>query len=190
METIKFRLTGTTPLLMHNSRLCDPLDEHTQRLKRLTSIRKKTEENHKDMADIEFEGGLYFDPELGPYIPGEWLEATIIDGGKIQRNGTKIKQGVMVLDDKAKLNYDGPRGLEALRHSRTLRDMRSVVVGTGRLMRCRPKFPLGWSVDFTVSYNPDMINGDEVVSAISQAGAFRGMGDYRPRYGRFTVEVI
>lgn len=56
-------------------------------------------------------------------------------------------------------------------------------------MRCRPKFN-EWACEFTVAYNEDVLNIEEVKKAIQDAGQLIGVCDYRPRYGKFQAEVI
>jgi hypothetical protein len=188
METITFRIKGAT-LLMHNIRFANPLDPISKRLKAITSIRNKTDENVLDIADIEFEGGLYYDETIGPYIPGLWLDACLVDGGRLQKNGTKIEQSALVLDDMVPLEYDGPRSMEKLKTDHRFRDVRAVGVGKARPMRCRPKFT-NWAAQFSVQFDPERINRNELVAALHAAGQYKGLGDFRPRFGRFTAEVV
>lgn len=188
METITFKITGAA-LLMHSIRLANPLDPITKRMKALTSIRKKTDENLADIADVEFEGGLYYDETVGPYIPGMWLDACLVDGGKLQKNGTKIKQSALVLDDMVPIEYEGPRTPEKLKADPRFRDVRAVTIGQAKTMRCRPKFT-NWGAQFSVQFDPQLINRNELVAALHAAGQCKGLGDFRPRFGRFTAEVV
>ncbi len=188
METITFKINGAV-LLMHSIQLANPLDPITKRMKALTGLRKKTDENLADIADVEFEGGLYYDETEGPYIPGMWLDACMVDGGKLQKNGTKIKQSALVLEDRVPIQYEGPRKLDALKADPRFRDVRAVTVGTSKVMRCRPKFT-NWSAQFSVQFDPQLIDRKELVDAVNAAGQCKGLGDFRPRFGRFTVEVV
>jgi hypothetical protein len=54
-------------------------------------------------------------------------------------------------------------------------------------MRYRPIFR-NWSLSATVMVNEDVVNLNEVKKALVDAGALIGLGDYRPRFGRFNVE--
>lgn len=68
---IKFRITlhGINPLLMHNSRLSNPLDPNAKAMKKVSGKRQKTDEDHAELARLEHAGSLYHDPIAGPYIP-------------------------------------------------------------------------------------------------------------------------
>lgn len=191
METIKVRIKAETPLLMHSGRLADPLDPATKELKALTGKVKKTDADHEAIAKCEWAGGLYLN-EDGPYIPACNLDACIKGAAKKQKLGTKFGAAVMVVEDAAKLVYQGPRDLDGMWKA-GYRDVRGVVISNKRLMRCRPMFK-NWSAEFTVAFDPRDVNRESVVQAISDAGRAIGLGDMRPqkggRYGKFTAEVL
>ena len=47
-----------------------------------------------------------------------------------------------------------------------------------------------WSLNATIVVNEEVVNVNEVKKAVQDAGALIGLGDYRPRFGRFNVEFI
>ena len=102
-------LTGTAPLLMHNSRLSNPLDPATKALKKVTGKRNKTDDDHEQVARLEFAGGLYLDPDVGPFIPGENIARALVDGAKLTKMGVKVTRGVFISTDVNPLSYNGPR---------------------------------------------------------------------------------
>ena len=55
MDTLKVKIKALpdTSMLHHNIRLANPMDEGSQKMKSLTSIRKKTEEIYGQIADVE-----------------------------------------------------------------------------------------------------------------------------------------
>ena len=67
-------------------------------------------------------------------------------------------------------------------------DVRAVKVGTAKIMRSRPKFQ-EWGGVFTLQFNPEQINESEILQILTDAGSLVGVGDYRPRFGKFSVEV-
>lgn len=190
METMKVRITGETPILMHNGRLANPLDEATKKLKALTDRAKKTDSDHADIARAEWEGGLYLD-EQGPFIPCDNIDACLKGGAKLQKLGKKFGAAVAVVEDRIPIQYKGPRDAEGLWASKFY-DVRGVVVGIKRVQRCRPIFK-EWSASFTVAFDPQDVNRREVEKALSDAGRTIGLFDRRPekggRFGKFAVEV-
>lgn len=184
----RMTLTGTEPLLMHNARLADPLDSATKALKVVSGKRKKTEDDHAEMARLEYLGGLYLDPDVGPYIPGENIERCLVDAGKITRSGRMITQGVFVKTNVNPVGYKGPRDPEGLWADTNFRLVKSVKVTTSRIMRTRPMFRQ-WRLDAEGVLDTAILSLEDLRSIAETAGARIGLGDYRPRYGRFTVEV-
>lgn len=188
MELIKFRITGTRPLLMHADTLADPLNPLSKVHKELTTKRKKTDEDFEMIAKSEWRASFYFDEEIGPYIPAFNIEASIKEGAKISRLGKHIERGVEILEEKSKLEYQGPRTLNELWNA-GFYDARTVKVSTSRIMRYRPMFRT-WATEFTVVFDNEVINRNQVIKCVKDAGEYAGIGDYRPKFGRFKVEVI
>jgi hypothetical protein len=58
-----------------------------------------------------------------------------------------------------------------------------------KIMRYRPILRK-WSLNATIVVNEEVVNINEVKKAVQDAGALIGLGDYRPRFGRFNVEFI
>lgn len=189
----KFRLTctGTLPLLMHNARLADPLDEITKAIGRITSKRKMTEVDHEEKARLEHMGSLYFDSEVGPFLPGQNFERCLVDAGRVTSAGKKIERGVFIETDVNPVVYEGPRTIDGLWQDRNFRYTASAKVGTKRVPRTRPYFRQ-WVTQADGVYDPAVINLEELTEIAGTAGRMIGLGDWRPRFGRFeaTVEAI
>jgi hypothetical protein len=185
-----FRLTcvGTVPLLMHNARLSNPLDDIAKAMKRVSSKRTKTEEDHEELARLEHMGGLYFDRDLGPYLPGQNFERCLVDAARITKSGKKIERGVFVTENVNPIAYDGPRDIDGLWKDENFRHSASVKVGMVRVTRTRPQFRQ-WTVDTEGEYDPAVINLDELGEIAGTAGRMIGLGDWRPRFGRFVATV-
>lgn len=189
MDTITIRIKGTSPLLMQAETLANPLHELTKAHKAVSGKRKKTEDDYIWLMESEWSASMYYDEEIGPFVPALNMEGCIAEAGKIHRLGKTIKQAVQVVNDKAKLEYDGPRKKEALWKSNKFSDVRGVNVGGKKIMRCRPIF-LGWSAQFDIAFMDDVIDRSDLVRVVEEAGRRIGIGTYRPRFGRFSVEVV
>jgi len=187
---VRMTATGTRPLIMHNVRLASPLNAYAKELKRLNSKRNKTDEDRLAVARVEFEGGLYYDKELGPYIPAPNLFRSLIDGGRLTKAGKKIERGVIIDGIEFPLLYRGPRDIEGLwgDGESEFVDVRTVVVMRAKIDRCRPIFR-DWTVEAEVILDPAVIDLDEFAEVARNAGQMVGLGDYRLMFGRYTVEV-
>ena len=186
MEKMTITIRGTAPLLMHNGQLCDPTNEHARAVAAAVKIAKakKTDAAHEQVYKAEFLGGLYLDENLEPCIPGEMLEAMLCDGAKVTKQGKEVKAGLIV-DGNFPLEYKGPRDGEGLWAAKFFKTV-GARIGKVRVMRTRPCFT-GWSCTFDVHYNPTLINPASLRQFAVKAGEEKGIGDNRPRYGRFEV---
>ena len=187
---MRFRITitGTAPMLMHNGRLANPLDPATQALKALTAKRKKTDDDLIDIARAEFLGGLYIDPDVGPYVPGENVERAILDAAKLTKNGMNVKRGLFIETDVNPIAYHGPRTAEALWEDENFRLIRTVRNQQNRVSRCRPMFT-DWRTSAEGTLDESVLDFRTLAAIVEQAGAYVGLGDWRPRYGRFTADL-
>jgi hypothetical protein len=179
-------------LIQHSDRLANPLDPATKIHKKLTAVRNKTESDHETIALSEWRGALYFDDVMGPYLPTANIRSSLVDGAKLRKLGKAVQRGTLILEDKVRLDYQGPRDLSAMEKDSRFIDCRSVVVAGKRLMRYRPIFRC-WSVVVEIQFDPSVIEREQLVSAMNDAGRLIGIGDLRPNkggsYGRYEVSI-
>lgn len=188
MRIIKMRFTGLCPILMHSERGANPLDKAVVEHKKLTSKRKKTDDDFVAIAWSEYQLGIYHDPELGPYVPATNIDKCIVEGARKNKLGKAFESSARCVADRVRLDYDGPREVRALYEAGFV-DMRGVGVSQSRVMRCRPIFPR-WSLSFDFAFDESVADESSVIMAADMAGKLVGLGDYRPRFGRFAVEVL
>lgn len=187
-KTVSLRLTGVSPLVCHNGQLADPLNYWSRELKRVTSKRHKVEADMEEAARIEFFGGLYLNEAGAPVIPADLVQATLIAGAKKSKQGPQAKSAMIVLHDSP-IEYDGPKVKEDLWNDQRFRLRVAVKVGTSKVMRTRPIFH-DWAVNTEVQYLPELVNAQDLKEWAYAAGTQIGIGDWRPRYGRFGVAVV
>lgn len=192
---------GGTPLLCHNERLADPLDEVTRAIAAISKKRNKTEANHEEIARLECFGGLYMHPPLtlngngngsvarGPGVPGWNVLRCLQDGASRHKRGKDVLRGIYPLDEFADLVYDGPRDPANLwQEGWWLR--KTVGVQRSRTVRTRPLFP-EWQVAVPIEVDMAIWDLDTLRVCWRDAGLYAGLGDMRPVYGRFagTIQV-
>ena len=201
VENQKYLVTiSGLKLLMHNGQLSDPLNAYAKSMKEISKKVSKTDADHAELKRREFIGSLYFDSDdpkakpahkgMGPFIPRDWLEAMLIEGARKKRKGKDFESSIFVVDEQYPLEYDGPRDMESLSTDPKFRLEKRIVVGKGKsVIRTRPLFR-NWRVTFEVEFPAEFINASDVEEAITAAGHLVGLGDWRPRYGRFTNDVF
>jgi len=183
IDRIELEIEGVSPLLMHNGEMADPLNPMTQELKKVSSKRVKTESDHREMAKLEWHAGIY-QQEGVVVVPGVMLDKTIIEAARKSRKGKQVQSGVMVDGDPALEFPDKGKSLTALYESGSYTDRRMVVVQKNRIARTRPKFNV-WSLQFSIQFDDELVSRSELVDMVDLAGQTIGIGDYRPRFGRF-----
>lgn len=180
-------IRGLAPLVMHNGQLADPLNPFSKAMKAISGKRKKTDADLAQMADIEWRGGLYTDGNDRPVVPSRVIEAMIAKGATRSKEGKQALSGMFVESD-GRLSFAGDNlTIDQLCASPDHRLTVGVRVGQSRVMRTRPIFK-DWSVTFEVSASTEVVTDSASLRRwVSDAGAFIGLCDYRPRYGRFDV---
>lgn len=156
-------------------------------MKQISGKRLKTDADHRELSRLDFQSALYMGPE-GPVIPAQNIEAMLIEAAKKKRQGVVAKSGLYCTQD-ALLLYDGPHEADALWEDEKFRHKAIVRVQNARLVRTRPIFP-EWQATITLSFEDSVVNLAQVDEWIFIAGRMIGLGDWRPRHGRFSVELV
>lgn len=185
-ERLRFRIIGASPLVMHNGQLASPLNPIAREMKRVSGKRAKTDSDYEQLAKLEFLGSLYLSAGE-PCIPGEVFESCLTQAAKKARRGAQAKAGI-ICDENFRLEYEGPRSAEGLWTDEAFRFVVGVRVGQARVMRCRPVFRK-WSATVVVDFLPDQLNGRDIIELAQVAGRIVGLCDWRPKFGRFSVEI-
>jgi hypothetical protein len=186
IQTLEMKWIGVAPLLVHSGRLSDPLAQITKELKKVSSKKLKTDADFEEMSRLEFLGGLYMG-EGGPIVPAENVEAVLVEGAKKTRRGVDAKAGLFVTKH-ADIIYDGPKDAQGLFSDGRFVSRVSAKVKQNRVMRTRPIFR-EWAICVCVEIEDGLLNKTDVIDFARKSGDIVGLGDWRPKYGRFTVEV-
>jgi hypothetical protein len=191
MKDITFKLTSASPLLMHNAQLADPLNKWTKEIKRVSGKRKKVDADHEEMARLEFLGGLYMmksGKTLVPCLPSAMIEAALVGAARTQKRGKQAQSGIYVMSDTP-LIYDGPKDADELYAKDEFRLRCAARVGQARIMRTRPIFR-AWKAEVVVSYHDSDVDHDVLRDLVQIAGEVIGVGDWRPKFGRFNLSKL
>lgn len=188
-EKLSYKLTGRTPLLMHNPRLANPLDLVAKAIKKISGKRQKTEADFVEMSHLEFLGSLYQNENGVIAIPGKWIEGALTEAAKKSKKGKMFKTFVLC-EEMFPLEYDGPADPEELWNNKEFVDIQSVRVGQSRVQRTRPIFRK-WAANVDILFlEGSELEKEDIDSAIKLAEVVAAIGDGRPKYGRFEAEPI
>ena len=186
MKSRSYKIKGIRPLIMHNEQLSDPLNKWAKAVREISAKRKKTDEDLLEMSRREWMGALYYDAEIGPYIPERCLERMMRDAAAKHKRGKDVIAGMLVTD-RVPLEYKGTRDPDTMWDSEDFLLRASVGVSGKRVIRSRPKFE-DWAVAFTVEYDETVLQASDLDLFVELSGRLIGLLDWRPKYGRFTVE--
>lgn len=136
----------------------------------------------RDYSD-QVEKALYRNPDGSIYQPASHIEGAMVKAAtkfQIGGRGKKtykdlFKSGIVV----------GPEAIPLKFETQTV-DRRSVIINRGRIMRERPKFDT-WELNFEITIMDDQLPVKVVNQVLVEAGQYQGIGDYRPKFGRFMV---
>lgn len=189
--TIRFRLTmtGTRPLIMASNAKVDPFHPIAREMKVITSKRKKTDDDMLDLYRLEWTACMYYDPDLGPYLPSDNISRCILDAARKSKLGVRVQEGVFIDSDVNPIAYPGPRTLDEMWEVEDHKFIKPVKnMGRTTVMRCRPIFR-EWKADCTGILDPNRLDFAELKRLADDAGTLVGLCDWRPRYGRFGAVV-
>lgn len=188
---VRITLTGTRPLIMHNPQGIDPRNLLKKEVKELLPQAKKqdTDEAWMSLWKVEHVLSMYHDPAIGPYLPGVNVYASILAGARHFRKGPKIEGGLLLMEDKIPLIYQGPRTLEGLWADQNFADIRNVGIGQKQIMCCRPIFH-SWHLEVDAQIVTSALELDEFKTYLTMAGLAKGLGDARKLgYGKYSTLV-
>jgi hypothetical protein len=168
----KFNVTirGTAPLLMH--RFNDSQD---------TNKVKKSGKQYDKKKDAE--NALYKDEKGNIVHPSIHIESAMI---KAATNYRIPGQGKKTFKDAFKGGIFCEPRLIQHKIPKWVIDLQNVVVQRSRVMRARPRFD-EWELDFQILNIDERITPQILKDILKDAGKFCGLGDFRPRFGRFEV---
>lgn len=189
MENMSLRLVGSSPLLVNAPTTINPLNKETKLIKEISNKRKKSDSEVMELLRLKFEAALYYDEELGPYLPSYNCFKCGQEGARLSKQGKNWERGVDVVGDKSKIDYRGPRTPSELWSSPKFVDIRDASLGGKRVTVARPVFK-EWSIDVSFSIAEDVTNPADILANIVTGGRLIGVGTYRARFGRFTVELL
>ena len=173
MKQISVEIEGTAPLLQHKM----SVEQEAQ-------LDSKTKKRAGQAKGDECEDYLYM---VGDTIcqPAEHIIQAIIK-----------RLGMYKIQGRGKSSYKemGKGALNIVpemiphKNQKWSVDSRTVVIPAtkGRTIRKRPRFDK-WGLAFTIEIINDDLPVEVVKSALDDAGREGGLGDYRPRFGRFIV---
>lgn len=195
LRTISITIKGIRPMLHNNGMMADRLYPWKIKLAAIekTKASKRTDSQWAEYEELQWLGKLYWSEARNCIaMPVDNLHACIVAGARKAKQGKNFEAAVFFDDDSAfvevKHELTGKTKAQMYADSRYV-FRKPVVIGLAKVISIRPMIPTGWTLTTKISYDDSVIpNSETVVEAMVQAGSLCGLGDWRPRFGRFVVE--
>ena len=202
METLKkfnIHLKSVSPLIMHSDTGCNPLHPVVKQLKEISAIKNKKEDHHLAMSKLEFKLSLYYDDEIGIYLPVKCLMGSFKAAARKSKKGPNCRGisidaslgipliGYEEFDPEKLWNVESKNG-------RKYAFIEPVNVQRAKIMRTRVILP-SWEAKFDLYLDTECFESKELKTLIETAGFEKGLCELRPEkatgtYGRFTLESM
>lgn len=193
IQAARISITGMNYLLQNNPQTVDPFNRYTKAKKTITAKRIKTEDDLLELGNIETESKLYFDDELGVYVPTRWLTEAICTGAHavIKVGRGKMRGGVFATSDKAKLAYEESAKVKTIADVVMNPKFRHRAMLPQGQVRVAKDFPIfkGWSFSTVVEFDDTVVDFAGLRKVVERTAQYVGFGDFRPTFGRATAEV-
>ncbi len=163
---INVKIKGTAPLLLH-------------RFAPEESVSSRTKKVY--IAEEEAEKACYRNKQGQVFIPSTHFKGAMIKSGvDFIYKGRKtykeyIKAGIFIKESEI-----------ILTPQEYIINSMPVVIARARILRSRPEFK-DWECKFTIEIADEALDDRIVKDILIAAGKYKGVGDFRPEYGRFEV---
>lgn len=169
METATVKIRGVAPLLMNRFAM-DKGDQEQA---------KRRDEQFDPKEDAE--KALYRNSK-GCYAPSTWIEACLRDTAKEFKGKGRGSLKSTVLASV----FVEPEAIPLNKQTYDEIDQRPAVIQRQRIVKSRPRFN-SWELEFAVHFDEKRIRLETLKQILEEAGQTKGIGDYRPKFGRFEV---
>jgi hypothetical protein len=195
IRNAKVTITGVVPLLTNNPQMVDRFNSYSKKIKQITNKgTKRTDDDYMEHRQLELEAKVFFDPTVGIYVPASWLTEAIATNGfavaKIAK--AKTRGALFGTTDKIALDFKNKNLVKTTKdivNNPAFHHLMGIPQGQVRVMKIWPIFH-GWSFSTTLEYDDKVMDPSSLSRIVQHAAQYGGFGDFRPRFGRATAEVV
>lgn len=194
MQTATIKVTGFAPLLLNNPQTVDRFNTYARLMKSINDKKTaRTDDDYHELRKLEVTSKMYFDQEIGVYVPSTWLSESIARSAftTVKIGKDKIRGGVFATDSKIKLTFDQQDKVKTLVdvvNNPFFHHTMALPQGQVRVVKVFPIFH-NWSFETKVEFDDAIIDLAMLRRVCEYAGRFVGFGDLRPTFGRAKSEV-
>lgn len=193
IQSLRVKFTGFCPLLQNNPQTVDIFNKYAKEKAALTSKRKKTDEDVLEVRRIEIESKVHWKDKVGVIIPSSWIMSSIAKNSFKQAKISKdnARGGIFIVEQYAPLRYDGMEKVKSVKDISGNERFNILMILPQQQVRLAKAFPIfhKWSFEFNVEFDNTILSQDELIKILEYGAKYNGFGDFRPTFGRATIEV-
>lgn len=194
MRTAQIAISGVSPLLQNNPQTVDRFNAFARRMAQINAKKtRRTDDDYLELRNLEMEAKVYFDAEIGVYVPSSWLaEAVATAAFKVAKiSRADIRGAMFTTSDKLKLTYrdmDRVATVVDIVGNPVFRQMLTLPQGQVRVVKAFPIFHQ-WSFSTELEFDDKIIDPESLTRIVEHTAKYGGFGDFRPKFGRATAGV-
>lgn len=195
IRTITAEVRGINPLLQNNPQTVDRFNPFSQKMARINAKKtRRTDDDYRELQDIEVEAKVYWDDAIGIYIPATWISSAIAANSfkTVKVSKADIRGAVFTTQNKIPLEYrdkDKVKGKRDVVGNPVFRTKLTLKQGQVRVVKAAPIFH-DWSFATEIEFDDKIIDPDSLKYVIEYSSKYGGYGDFRPTFGRAVAEVV
>lgn len=192
---LNVNITGITPMLIHNGRTANPLNEFSKALKSLTSKRKKTDDDIQAILALQWEASLYWSDKIGLYMPVENILASLLKACKKHKLGPSISGFVFNETLGFPIITDHHTDFEALKSDPENKFVKAVTIQKSKTITCRCILK-EWKLSFCCDLDGSIIDPNDVKTIMNTMSNRVGLGVWTPShpkpgiFGKFNIDSL
>jgi hypothetical protein len=169
MQSVRVKIRGIAPMLQNRYPMEGESEEKARR----------RDEKFDPKEDAE--KALYRNKD-GCFVPSSWIEAALRDTAKeFKGKGRSSLKGAILSSV-----FVEPEEIPLGKQTYDEIDRRPAVIQRQRIVKSRPRFN-SWEIEFTINFDEERVKKEILKEILIEAGKSKGIGDYRPKFGRFEV---
>jgi len=186
--------TGLNNLLLNNPQTVDRFNHFSRRMAEISAKKtRRTDDDHLEYRNLDLASKIYWDDEIGVYVPETWVSESIATSAfnTVKVSKAKVRGALFVTEPKLALKYDKQEKVKKrddIVHNEHFRFLIALPQGQSRVVKAFPIFHK-WSFSTTVEFDDAILDHNMLKRICEYSAKYVGFGDLRPTFGRATVEV-
>lgn len=187
-------IQAINPLLQNNPQTVDRFNPYTKQMAKINAKKtRRTDEDYRDLQNLEVRAKIFWDDGIGIYVPSSWLMAAIAATSfkKAKVSKADVRGSVFATEDKIPLTYRGQNKVKTPDDIVGNPDFRinlTLKQGQVRVVKAAPIFHQ-WSFKTAIEFDDNLIDAESLQDIIKHAAMYGGFGDFRPTFGRAQAEI-